>query len=141
MDGYDWPVTDAGDPIDAVVRERIRALIDSGAISESEFARRSGTKQPWLHRYVRGEGHASIDEVIRLSATYSGVQAMPLTESESELVRLWRALKTDDDREDLLAYARMRVRLLRSKESSAPESRTTPARVSKVRGTRKAAGG
>ena len=141
MDGYDRPVTDAGQPIDAVVRERIKALLNSGAISESEFARRSGTKQPWLHRYVRGEGHASIDEVIRLSATYSGVQAMPLTESEAELVRLWRTLKTDDDREDLLAYARMRVRLLRSKESSAPAVQTTPGKASKVRGTQKVVGG
>lgn len=142
MDGYHRPqMGQQQHPIDQEVRNRLRALFESGVVSQAEFARRSGVKQPWLFQYARGKGHATIDEVIRMAAVYAGVDAMPLTTSESELVRLCRGLASDDDREDLLAYARMRVRRrVPSKESSAPAARTLPATARRARGTRKAAG-
>lgn len=111
------------------------ALFESGAITESEFARRAGTKQPWLHRYARGEGQATIDEVIRIAAVAAGVQATPLNEPEIELVRLWRALKSDDERDDVLVFLRARGRP-RQKESAAPAERTPQATAHKARGRR-----
>lgn len=136
MDRYDWPAMGAEHPIDEEVRARLLTLFESGTISEAEFARRSGTKQPWLYRYVRGNGQATIDEVIRLAAVYAGVQAMPLNGEETELVRLWRGLKSQDDQEDVLAYLRLRARRRQSKESSGPAIETHPVRANKARGKR-----
>lgn len=134
MDRYDQPRMGSEHPIDQEVRSRLRALFESGAITESEFARRAGLRQPWLHRYVRGEGHANIDEVIRLAAVYAGVQAMQLTPDENELLRLWRGLRTVDDREDVVAYLRLRARRQQPKESTEPAPRTLPQTARKARG-------
>ena len=141
MDRYDWPEMGPEHPIDHEVRARLLKLFESGAVTEAEFARRTSTKQPWLHRYARGEGHATIDEVIRLAAAAAGVQTVPLSGDEGELVRLWRGLGGEDDRDDVLAYLRMRVRRRQQKESSAPAARTLPGKVRTTRGKPKAAEG
>lgn len=140
MRDYDRAGMGPQHPIDAEIRARLLALFTTGAITPAEFARRTGTKQPWLHRYVRGEGHATIDEVIRIAAVASGVLATSITEPGlDEIVRLWRSLTSEDDRDDVLEYVRLRLRLQRSKESSAPAARTPPAATSTARGRRKAA--
>lgn len=121
-------------PIDAEVRSRLR---DAG-INQIAVADAIGRSQGWLSRYIKGEGKATIDDVIRIAALLIGIGEQALSDSERELIRAFRKLE-EDDRQDVVAYAKHRETLARhapSKESSAPAARTTPATARKARGRR-----
>lgn len=129
----------ADHPIDAEIRAWLKAHVDN----QSALSRAIGHSTSWLHKYVNGDGHATIDDLVRLAGLLMGLNLPTLTETERRLLKACSGLD-EGDRQDVIAYAEHRARLARrgpSKESSAPAAHTPHAKASKARGTRKASGG
>jgi transcriptional regulator with XRE-family HTH domain len=82
-------------PIDTEIRERLRTL----APRQIEIAQRIGRSQGWLNKYIHGAGHATIDDVIKIAAILTGVDAPRLTDAERRLLRLWRRLPVDSQQD------------------------------------------
>lgn len=128
-----------GHPIDEEIRKRLRAA----EVNQIAFSAAIGRSQSWLSRYIAGEGKASIDDAIRITAVLMGVGGATLTDDERRLLRALRKLPPDDQL-DVVAYAEHRGKLVRrtpSIESSAPETGMRPATAHKAPGKRKAARG
>lgn len=126
-------------PIDAEIRAWLKAHVKNKA----DLSVKVGRSSSWLHKLTEGDGHATIDDLVRMAALIFGLNLPVLTEDEQSLLKSVRALKEQSDRDEVLAYARHRVKLARpdtSTQSSAPTKRTMTARGHKARGTRKAAG-
>lgn len=118
-----------GHPIDAEIRAWLKRLVENKA----DFSVKVGHSSSWLHKYVNGDGHATIDDLVRLAALLIGLNLPLLSEADRKLLRLNQELG-EADRQDVMAYAEHRVRLARRaplKESSAPV-----ARIPRVRGRR-----
>ena len=86
-------------PIDEEIRERLRRLNPN----QVEFAKRIGRSQGWLNKFMNGAGHATIDDVIRITAAVIGADAAPLTELERRLLRSFRGIPNQGRREDAVA--------------------------------------
>jgi hypothetical protein len=82
-------------PIDTEIRDRLRIL----APRQIEIAQRIGRSQGWLNKYIHGAGHATIDDVIKIAAILTGVDAPRLTDDERRLLRLWRRLPGDQQQD------------------------------------------
>lgn len=126
-------------PIDAEIRAWLKRHVDN----ESELSLSSGHSSSWLHKYINGAGHATIDDLVRLAALLMGVNLPVLSETERKLLKSVQALE-EPDQLDVLAYAEHRARLARRgqlKESSAPMAQTPPAKARTTRGKRTAAEG
>lgn len=139
MDGYDWPPMGLRHPIDEGVREYLR----NEKVNQADFAQRIGRNQPWLNKYMHGDGKATIDDVIRIVAALIGAESQPLTKTERELLKSFRSLE-EDDRVELIAYSQMRARRARRgglKGSSALTPRMPQEKARTTRGKPKAAEG
>jgi transcriptional regulator with XRE-family HTH domain len=106
-------------PIDTEIRDRLRIL----APRQIEIAQRLGRSQGWLNKYIHGAGHATIDDVIKIAAILTGVDAPRLTDAERRLLRLWRGLEADDQ-QDVVDFLEMRGR--RRRGQAAARSARTP---------------
>lgn len=100
-------------PIDTEIRDRLRVL----APRQIEIAQRIGRSQGWLNKYIHGAGHATIDDVIKIAAILTGVDAPRLTDAERRLLRLWRGLDADDQ-QDAADYLEMRSRRRRGQAAA-----------------------
>jgi len=103
-------------PIDA----EIRAWLKRNVQNKSDLAAKVGHSPSWLHKYVNGAGHATIDDLVRIAGLLMGVDLPMLSEIERRLLRAFQALE-ETDQFDVMAYAEHRGRIARrrpSKESS-----------------------
>lgn len=125
-------------PIDAEIRAWLKKIVPN----KSAISLALGHGNSWLHKYVNGDGHATLDDLVRIAGLVIGLNLPVITETERRLLKACQGLE-ESDQLDVMAYAEHRARLARrglSKESSAPATRTTPATASRARGRRKAAG-
>lgn len=109
-------------PIDAEIRAWLKSHIDN----ESQLSVAAGHSTSWLHKYINGQGHATIDDLVRIAALLLGVNLPALSETERRLLEACRGLD-EPDLQDVIAYVKHRGRLARnaqSKESSAPTGRS-----------------
>jgi hypothetical protein len=119
-------------PLDAGLRARLR---DSG-LNQSELARQIGRNTGWLNKYISGKGHATIDDIVRIVAVLIGASLGGLSEAETRLVKAYRALENDDQRDDAIALVQMVAKRARRTGLSEPPARTPhPAKHTK-HGTR-----
>lgn len=105
-------------PIDAELRSWLKTHVEN----KSEMSVAVGHSTSWLHKLVNGDGHATIDDYVRIAGRLFGVNLPVLTEQEQKLLKACRALEETDVAE-VVAYAQHREKLARrgqSKESSAP---------------------
>jgi len=83
------PITPAIHPIDAALRERLRALKPN----QKDLAKRIGRSQGWLNKFMNGAGKATLDDMIRLTAiVVLGVDNPPLTAAQRKFLSAWDAL-------------------------------------------------
>lgn len=118
--------------------DALRAHLRTTALNQSELARRVGRKQAWLNKYINGQGHATIDDVIRLVAVLIGADVSAISEPETRLLRAFRGLPTDDLREDAISWLQtVKNRARRSPpQSFEPTEHSPPATRRTTRGTR-----
>lgn len=110
------PRVAAKHPIDAEIRARLLQRDPH----QKEFAQRIGRSPAWLHKYMNGLGHATIDDAIRILADLIGVGGEPLSELERRVLRLWRRIPADAQ-PDMVAVLKLAGR--RRGGSSAPGAR------------------
>lgn len=134
MTSISLPGMDLAHPIDA----EIRAWLSKHVENESELSLAVGRSKTWLHKYVNGSGHATIDDLVRLAGLLMGLNLPALTELQRTLLRA--CLDLDEATlADVTAYAKLRAKLAQrapSKESSAPGAHSLPATARKGRGKR-----
>lgn len=121
-------------PIDA----HIRAFLKTHVANHSELSVAVGHSTSWLHKYVNGQGHATLDDLVRIAGLLMGLNLPALSETEQKLLKACRSLEAPD-LQDVLAYAEHRGRLARrapSKESSAPVRHIPPVTGRTARGKR-----
>jgi hypothetical protein len=121
-------------PIDEELRRWLKAHVPN----HKQMSLAVGHSESWLHKYVNGAGHATIDDLVRLAGMLLGLNLPFLSVPEHRLLKAFADLE-EDDRVDVLEYTDHRAKLarqVRSKESSEPEARTPQARVRRARGTR-----
>ena len=87
-------------PLDTELRARLRAH----KMKQSTLAQRIGRKPAWLNKYIHGAGHATVDDVIRIVAVLSGLDAPRLTVAEQQLLHQWRRLKTTEAQQAVLDH-------------------------------------
>lgn len=125
-------------PIDA----EIRAWLKKTVPNKTAISLALGHGNSWLHKYVNGDGHATIDDLVRIAGLLIGLNLPVLSDTERRLLKACQALD-EQDRSDVVEYAEYRARLARrgpQKESTAPAAHTPQVKASKARGTRKVAG-
>lgn len=125
-------------PIDAEIRAWLKAHVKNKA----DLSVKVGRSSSWLHKLTEGDGHATIDDLVRMAALLFGMNLPVLTDGEQSLLKSVRGLK-EREFDEVLEYARHRARLARhdtSTQSSEPATQTTTSRGHKARGRRKAAG-
>lgn len=118
-------------PIDAELRAWLKGHVEN----QSELSVAVGRSPSWLHKYINGAGHATLDDLVRLAGVLLGLNLPVLTEHQQKLLKASESLR-EPDLLDVIAYAEHRGRLARrapSKESSAPAARTPPATKRKAR--------
>jgi transcriptional regulator with XRE-family HTH domain len=77
----------AKNPIDAAIRDRVRAL----NIKQRDLATVVGKSPSWANKYLSGKGGpASIDDLIRILAIALDVQS--LSAAERRMLKVWRRL-------------------------------------------------
>jgi len=120
-------------PIDAALRERLRALIKDQKL----IAKRIDRSQGWLNKYINGAGKATIDDAVRLAAIVLLGLDNPLTGEQRKLLRDWESLSADGRKQvkKFLALWRERRPAPRSK-SSARADQKTPGTSGRSPGTR-----
>lgn len=121
-------------PIDAEIRAWLKGHVEN----KSELSVSVGRSTSWLHKYINGDGQATIDDLVRLAGVLMGLNLPVLTETEQKLLKAIQLLE-EPDQLDVIAYAEHRGRLARrgpSKGSSAPAAQTHPATASTKRGRR-----
>lgn len=126
-------------PIDA----EIRAWLGKHVENQSALSMAVGHSKSWLHKYVNGSGHATVDDLVRIAGLLMGLNLPALTETEQKALKAFRGLGEADQR-DVIAYAEHRGKLSQrapSPESSARVGRSPRGRAGKARGTQRAAEG
>lgn len=121
-------------PIDAEIRIWLKRHVEN----EKQLSVAAGHSTSWLHKYVNGSGHATIDDLIRLAGLLMGLNLPALSVTERSLLTVVRDLE-ESDRQDVIDYAKHRSRLAQrggSKESSERADQTPPVIVHKARGKR-----
>jgi hypothetical protein len=121
-------------PIDGEIRAWLKRHVDNA----SELSVAVGHSTSWLHKYMHGSGHATIDDLARLAGLLMGVNLPILTDVQRELLKCCNGLEEPDLR-DVIAFASHRSRLsqrAQSKESNGPVARTPQATGRKARGRR-----
>jgi hypothetical protein len=81
-------------PLDAA----FRAFLKSFEPNEPQIAKQVGRSQSWLHKYLRGKGKATIDDVVQLVAVivHAGASAASVTASQRELLKMWHELTPEN---------------------------------------------
>lgn len=118
-------------PIDLELRKWLAGHVEN----QTEISTGIGRSASWLHKYVNGDGQATIDDLVRIAGLLFGLNLPVLSESERKLLKACQGLD-DADQVDVLAYAEHRGRLARreqSKESSEQSARSRRAIVRKAR--------
>lgn len=127
---------DVEHPIDAEIREWLKRHVDN----EKELSVAAGHSTSWLHKYVNGSGHATIDDLVRIAGLLFGLNLPAIRETERRLLKAVRGLD-EHNLQDVLSYAELRAKRRAphppSTESSAPAVHTPPATTRTGRGTRK----
>lgn len=119
-------------PIDAELRAWLKAHVEN----KSEMSVAVGHGNSWLHKLVNGDGHATIDDYVRIAGRLFGLNLPVLSEQEQKLLKACRALEEPDVLE-VVAYAQHREKLARrapSKESSEPMAQSRPVTKKTKRG-------
>lgn len=121
-------------PLDAALRERIKAAQPK----QADFAKAIGRSAGWLNKYIHGVGNATIDDVVRMVALLIGVETQPLTAMERRVLKAWRQIDPDrqEDAVVVLENVTKGYRRQPSPGSAAPVARTSPAAKHTARGTR-----
>lgn len=123
-------------PIDAEIRLWLKRHVDNKA----ELSVAVGHSGSWLHKFVNGAGHATIDDLVRLAGTLLGLNLPALSEIERKLLKACQSMDDEADVRDVLAYAEHRARLARRdglRRSAGPRPRTPPATTHTGRGKRR----
>lgn len=127
----------ADHPIDAHIREWLRAHVHN----EKELSIQAGHGNAWLHKYINGNGAATVDDLVRVGAMLLGVNLPELSEDELKLVAIYRSFVDPDEREELMAYAKHRESLAAQRDALKSPSelglRNLPAKGRRARGTRR----
>lgn len=120
-------------PIDQEFRERLKKL----GPNQAALAAAIGRSQSWLNKYMHGAGNATIDDLIRITATIIGVEAQPLTEMERRVLKAWRQVHEDRQEDAVMVLENVAKGYRRplSQESNAPKVRTARQVKSTARGT------
>jgi plasmid maintenance system antidote protein VapI len=118
-------------PIDKGVRDYLR----NAGLNETEFARAIGWNQATFHRWINGEGHATIDDIVRMVAQVIGANPKPMTGLELRLVRALSKVP-EEIQEDAVAVFERHEKMLRhsrAQQSTEPEAHNSPAKASRGR--------
>jgi transcriptional regulator with XRE-family HTH domain len=73
-------------PIDAAIRERLRAL----DLSQHDLAKTIGRSPSWFNKFLNGKGHATIDDLVRIAAV--AIEVEGLSNAERRLLKAWKRL-------------------------------------------------
>lgn len=73
-------------PIDDAIRERVRAL----DLKQKDLAKKIGRSPAWVSKYLSGVGHATIDDLVRISAIAQHLEG--LSDLERRLLHVWKRL-------------------------------------------------
>jgi hypothetical protein len=125
-------------PLDTALREHLRAVKPH----QVEFAQALGRSAGWLNKYMHGAGNATIDDVVRMVALLIGVERLPLTGLERDVVKALRAVP-EERREDaaiVMKTAARGYRHGRHPKSTAPTNHIPPATKHTAREKRRADG-
>lgn len=120
-----YPFMELAHHIDAEIRAWLKGHVDN----QSELSLAIGRSKTWLHKYVNGQGTATIDDLVRLGGLIMGLNLPRLTATEQRLLKVVQSLN-QTDQDDVMVYAEHRATLARRerlKESSEPGAKTPPA--------------
>ncbi len=106
-------------PIDEEIRDRLRKL----GPHQTTLAKRIGRSQGWLNKYMNGSGTATVDDVIRIAATFIDVVTPSLSEFDRRLLRALNQIP-ETSRLDALEFFEHHARLLRRGRSQRPAATT-----------------
>jgi hypothetical protein len=122
-------------PIDQEIRAWLKTHVDN----EADLSAKVGHPGSWLHKYINGNGKATIDDLVRIAGTLFGLNLPALNETEQKLLKACRGLEPAD-LTDVVAFAEHRAKLAAQREkltgSSAPAARRPPATGSTARSKR-----
>lgn len=124
-------------PIDSAIRDWLNDK--EHVANQSELSVAVGRSPSWLHKYANGDGHATIDDLIRIAALVMGLKLPTFTATEQRLLKAMRVIQDEAARLDVVEYAAYRARLARRgnlKGSSEPKADNPQGRARKARGTR-----
>lgn len=123
-------------PIDGAIRAWLERHVEKGTASALSVA--VGHSTSWLHKYINGAGHATIDDLVRLAGLLHGLNMPAITGAQRALLTACQGLD-ESDLQDVIDYVALRAKRrpprAASKESSAPTAHTPPATGRKGRGT------
>jgi hypothetical protein len=125
-------------PIDQEIRVWLRTHVEN----HRQLSMASGHSSSWLHKYINGQGHATIDDLIRLAGLLMGLNLPAIGALEQKLLKACAGMD-ESSLLDVVAYAEHRARLARrgpSRESSEPTVQNQPAKVNRARGKRRDGG-
>jgi transcriptional regulator with XRE-family HTH domain len=105
-------------PLDAA----LRAFLRNYKPNQKQLAERIGHSQGWMNKYLKGQGKATMDDVVRLLAiVVLGVEAPPLPAAKRRLLETWDVLSASERRQLKVWLALLRRnRDARSSKSTAP---------------------
>lgn len=125
-------------PLDASLRERLKA----SRVNQADFAGKIGRSTGWLNKYMHGAGNATIDDAVRIAALLIGIETAPLSVDERQLLKAYRGIAEESRRDDAVAFLETLARGPRQRQESAEQSAHTPkTEGGKAPGKRKAARG
>ena len=83
-------------PLEAALREFLR----NHKPNQKQLAVRIGRSQGWMNKYLKGQGKATMDDVVRLLAiVVLGVEAPPLPAAKRRLLETWDVLSPSERRQ------------------------------------------
>lgn len=101
-------------PIDAAIRERLRAL----NLKQKDLAATIGRSRGWVSKFLSGSGHATIDDLIRILAVVQEMQV--LSDYERRLLKAYRRIPVDSHEDAVTwfeTWARREIRSARRRGS------------------------
>lgn len=121
-------------PIDAA----IRAWLEKHVGNQTELSVASGHSTSWLHKYINGAGHATIDDLVRLAGLLMGLNLPALSPLERRLLKAFRGAPEERKEDAVVVFENVAkgYRLVQPSESAAPVARTPPVRGRRAHGKR-----
>lgn len=121
-------------PIDEEIRARLKAMdLNQVALGEA-----IGRSQGWVNKFLSGDGHATIDDIVRIAAVVVSMDRPALNDAERRVLRALRAVPQErrEDAAFVMETAAKGYRRERRPESDAQADHTPPGKARKARGTR-----